>query len=47
MKVLPFEDYSSISHFENADSRTLALYHVMFTILMPFLCYKHLDHIPK
>ena len=41
MKVLTFEDYSSISHFENVDGRTVALYYVMFTIFMLFLCYKH------
>ncbi|KAK4603258.1 hypothetical protein RGQ29_011982 [Quercus rubra] len=29
----------------NADSRTFALYYVVFTILIQFLCHKHLDHI--
>nr|POE86005.1 putative ion channel sym8 [Quercus suber] len=31
----------------NADCRTFALYYVVFTILIQFLCYKHLDHIPQ
>nr|XP_023909244.1 ion channel DMI1-like [Quercus suber]POF14708.1 ion channel dmi1 [Quercus suber] len=36
----------SIPHFGHADSRTVALYTVVFAICMPFLFYKYLDRLP-
>ncbi|XP_030955310.1 ion channel DMI1-like isoform X2 [Quercus lobata] len=36
----------SIPHFGNANSRTVALYTVVFTIFMPFMFYKYLDRLP-
>ncbi|XP_065870478.1 ion channel DMI1-like isoform X2 [Euphorbia lathyris] len=40
------EDNSSF-YFKNAESRTLVLYSVMLTLIMPFLLYKYLDYLPK
>ncbi|XP_065621882.1 ion channel DMI1 [Quercus suber] len=36
----------SIPHFGNANSRTVSLYTVVFTIFMPFMFYKYLDRLP-
>lgn len=47
IKVLPFEDNSPKTHFSNAYTRTVALYSVVFTLLMPFLLYKYLDRLPQ
>ncbi|XVE48574.1 hypothetical protein DITRI_Ditri01bG0012300 [Diplodiscus trichospermus] len=41
------EDDSSFSFFGNADSRTVALYTVVFTLIMPFVLYKYLDYLPQ
>lgn len=38
---------NSISYFGKADSRTIALYSVVFTLLLPFMLYKYLDNIPQ
>ena len=46
MEVLQAEDKSSFS-FGNADSRTVAFYTVMFTLIMPFVLYKYLDYFPQ
>lgn len=44
--VLQPEDYSSF-YLGNGDSRTVALYTVMFTLVIPFLLYKYLDYLPQ
>ncbi|KAJ6928038.1 hypothetical protein NC651_011904 [Populus alba x Populus x berolinensis] len=46
MEVLQAEDNSWFS-FGNADSRTVAFYTVMFTLIMPFVLYKYLDYFPQ
>lgn len=46
-EFLHLEDNSSISAFGNSDSRTVALYTVVVTLLMPFLLYKYLDYLPR
>ncbi|KAK8474093.1 hypothetical protein V6N13_102973 [Hibiscus sabdariffa] len=47
-EVLQPEDDSSFnSSFGNADSKTVALYTVMFTLMMPFVLYKCLDYLPQ
>ena len=33
--------------FQNAESRTIALYSVVFTLIFPFLLYKYLDYLPQ
>ncbi|KAJ8755608.1 hypothetical protein K2173_022203 [Erythroxylum novogranatense] len=45
-KVLQSNEYSSL-YIGNADSRSVALYTVLFTLGMPFLFYKYLDHLPQ
>ncbi|KAK0591094.1 hypothetical protein LWI29_035577 [Acer saccharum] len=47
IKVLQSEDDISISNFGNADSRTVALYTVVVTLIMPFVLYKYLDYLPQ
>ncbi|KAK2662913.1 hypothetical protein Ddye_001487 [Dipteronia dyeriana] len=47
IKVSQFEDDNSISNFGNADSRTVALYTVVVTLIMPFVLYKYLDYLPQ
>ncbi|KAI4296191.1 hypothetical protein L6164_036168 [Bauhinia variegata] len=37
----------SFSYSLNADSRTMALYIVIFTLIMPFVLYKYLDYLPQ
>lgn len=32
---------------DNADSRTIALYIVLFTLILPFVLYKYLDYLPQ
>jgi hypothetical protein len=44
---LPFEDINPMSYSGKAGSRTVALYTVVFTLVMPFLLYKYLDHLPQ
>ncbi|GMI74380.1 hypothetical protein like AT5G49960 [Hibiscus trionum] len=46
-EVLQPEDDSSYNSFVNADSKTVALYTVMFTLMMPFVLYKCLDYLPQ
>ena len=46
IEVLQPEDYSSF-YLGNGDSRTVALYTVMFTLAIPFLLYKYLDYLPQ
>lgn len=44
--MLP-EENSSDSNFGNADSRIVALYTVIITLMMPFVLYKYLDYLPQ
>ncbi|OMO92250.1 CASTOR/POLLUX/SYM8 ion channel [Corchorus olitorius] len=46
-EVLQPDEYSAFNFFGNADSRTVALYTVVFTLVMPFMLYKYLDYIPQ
>ncbi|XP_022748680.1 ion channel DMI1-like isoform X2 [Durio zibethinus] len=46
-EVLQPEDDSSLNFFGNADSRTVALYTVVFILIMPFVLYKYLDYLPQ
>lgn len=46
-KVLQNADVESASYWQNADSRTIALYTVIFTLLMPFVLYKYFDQLPQ
>ncbi|XVF09657.1 hypothetical protein REPUB_Repub07fG0113400 [Reevesia pubescens] len=46
-EVLQPEDDSSFRFFGNANSRTVALYTVVFTLIMPFVLYKYLDYLPQ
>lgn len=46
-EVLQPEDDSSYTIFGNADSKTVALCTVMFTLMMPFVLYKCLDYLPQ
>ncbi|KAK8563191.1 hypothetical protein V6N12_011246 [Hibiscus sabdariffa] len=46
-EALQAEDDSSYKFFGNADSKTVALYTVMITLLMPFVLYKCLDYLPQ
>ncbi|PKI53053.1 hypothetical protein CRG98_026633, partial [Punica granatum] len=45
-KVFRNEDVESASYWQKTDSRTVALYTVVCTLLMPFILYKYLDHLP-
>lgn len=40
-------DNNSIFNFFNADSRSIALYTVVCTLVMPFILYKYLDYLPQ
>ncbi|XP_022762781.1 ion channel DMI1-like isoform X2 [Durio zibethinus] len=46
-EILQPEDDSSLKFFGKADSRTVALYTVVFTLIMPFVLYKYLDYLPQ
>ena len=46
-EVLQPGDNSSLRFFCKADSRTVALYVVVFTLIMPFVLYKYLDYLPQ
>ncbi|KDP42433.1 hypothetical protein JCGZ_00230 [Jatropha curcas] len=46
IEVLQHEDYNSF-YLRKADSRTIALYTVVFALTMPFLIYKYLDYLPQ
>lgn len=41
------ENQNSFVYFGSTDTRTIALYTVLFTLLTPFLLYKFLDHLPR
>lgn len=41
------EDNRSFSIFGNTDGRTVALYTVVFTLIVPFLLCKYLDYLPQ
>ncbi|GLT77312.1 hypothetical protein SLA2020_489100 [Shorea laevis] len=47
IEVLLTQDDHSLLSFGDTDSRTIALYAVFFTLIMPFLLYKYLDYLPK
>ncbi|KAG2704458.1 hypothetical protein I3760_05G005100 [Carya illinoinensis] len=47
LKDLPFEHNSPFSYFSCAAGRTVALYTVVVTLIMPFLLYKYLDYLPQ
>lgn len=47
MNDLPFEHNSPFSYFSCAAGRTVALYTVVVTLIMPFLLYKYLDYLPQ
>ncbi|XP_022997293.1 probable ion channel SYM8 isoform X2 [Cucurbita maxima] len=40
-------DNNSTFNFFNADSRSVALYTVVCTLVMPFILYKYLDYLPR
>ncbi|XP_030539211.2 ion channel DMI1 isoform X1 [Rhodamnia argentea] len=46
-KILPHEDRALVSDWSNTESRTVALYTVVVTLLMPFFLYEYLDYLPK
>lgn len=46
-KILLHEDRALVSDWSNTESRTVALYTVVVTLLMPFVLYKYLDYLPK
>ncbi|KAF8404200.1 hypothetical protein HHK36_009083 [Tetracentron sinense] len=46
-KVLQHEDNRSFSYFGNANSRTIALYTVVFALITPFLLFRYLDYLPQ
>lgn len=46
-EILLTEDDSPLLSFGDTDSRTIALYTVIFTLITPFLLYKYLDYLPK
>ncbi|CAJ1963752.1 unnamed protein product [Sphenostylis stenocarpa] len=41
------KDDGSFSYILNTDSRTVALYIVVVTLILPFLLYKYLDYLPQ
>lgn len=41
------EETISFSSFGNADTRTVALYTVLFTLILPFVLCKYLDYLPQ
>ncbi|XP_038877860.1 ion channel POLLUX isoform X3 [Benincasa hispida] len=43
---VPGDNYSILNFF-NADSRSIALYTVVCTLVMPFILYKYLDYLPR
>ncbi|XP_060195899.1 ion channel DMI1 isoform X1 [Lycium barbarum] len=45
--IMEFEEVSSLVYFGNADSRTIALYMVVFILVIPFVLYKYLDYLPR
>lgn len=47
IKGLQLEDDSSFWPFGSTDNRTIALYTVAVTLIMPFVLYKYLDYLPQ
>ncbi|XP_038709075.1 ion channel DMI1-like isoform X2 [Tripterygium wilfordii] len=47
IRVLRHEEGSSLSDFDDPQSRVVALYTVVITLLMPFVLYKYLDYLPQ
>ncbi|OMO74034.1 CASTOR/POLLUX/SYM8 ion channel [Corchorus olitorius] len=45
--ILQPNNDSSYNFFGNADSRSVALYTVVFTLIMPFVLYKYFDYLPQ
>ncbi|KAM7482128.1 hypothetical protein LguiB_006711 [Lonicera macranthoides] len=45
--VLEHESESSFVYSGNTDSRAIALYTVLFTLITPFVLYKYLDDLPR
>ncbi|XP_071725584.1 probable ion channel POLLUX isoform X1 [Rutidosis leptorrhynchoides] len=45
--MLNQENEDSVLYIGNTDSRTIALYTVLFTLITPFVLYKYLDDLPK
>ncbi|GJZ69905.1 ion channel DMI1 isoform X1 [Tanacetum coccineum] len=45
--ILEEESGDSFGYLGNTDSRTIALYFVLFTLITPFVLYKYLDDLPK
>lgn len=46
-EVLKLENGTSFLYFGNADSRTVALCTVIFTLITPFMMYEYLDYLPR
>ncbi|KAK2966097.1 hypothetical protein RJ640_025593 [Escallonia rubra] len=47
LEFLERKDDSSSFSFGNTDSRAVAMYTVLFTLITPFLLYKYLDDLPR
>ncbi|KAG5580738.1 hypothetical protein H5410_051365 [Solanum commersonii] len=45
--IMELEEVNSLVYFGNADSRTVALYMVVFILVIPFALYKYLDYLPR
>lgn len=47
VKAMELENGSSVSWLGHSDSRTIALYTVIVTLVTPFMLYKYLDYLPR
>ncbi|GLT97040.1 hypothetical protein SLE2022_146260 [Rubroshorea leprosula] len=47
IEVLQTEDDGSMLSFGDTDNKTIALYTVVFTLIMPFILWKYLDYLPE
>lgn len=47
VQILQPEDRNSFFHFGDIDSRTVALYTVVISLVTPFFLFKYLDHLPS
>lgn len=45
--IMELEEVNSFVYFGNADSRTVALYMVVFILVIPFALYRYLDYLPR
>ncbi|MCD7457692.1 putative ion channel sym8 [Datura stramonium] len=45
--IMELEEVNSLVYFGDADSRTVALYMVVFILVIPFALYKYLDYLPR